>query len=133
MSKPETFSSTITIRRKFEELPLFWRAVPAFGEARAISWRGARLDGEFEVEYNLFTQDRVISNVWVLADNGKFGEEAADRMLNLNADDDERFYLLVLDAIENQYGEHIEEMIQDEISEINAGGPRAVDVVMQAA
>ncbi len=116
MLSSEMLNSTITLRRNFEELPLFWRAQQAAADKPPITWRGVRVDGEFEVAYNVVTDDWFVSDVWLVCDNGQCGRLALDHLVNLDADDDERFYFLVLDAIENRYTDTIEEMIEEHLS-----------------
>lgn len=117
MERAETISSTISIRHKFEELPLFWRHQPAEGDKSKVTWRGARVDGEFEVTYDMFDKDWYVSDVFVLVDNGQVGGAAKDDLVRLNADDDERFYLLLLDRITGRYNEQIEESIAEALAD----------------
>lgn len=91
----------------FEELPLFWQ------HADAIAWRGGLMDGEFEVSVYGPT-DWIITDVAVACDNGKCGAEAKGKLIALNADTDERLYLLVLDAIDHKYASYIEERIAED-------------------
>jgi hypothetical protein len=108
MARATQIPTGFSFRHKFEELPLFW--LYTGGEA----WRGARLDGEFEISAD-GPGDWWISDLWISLDNGKIGPEAKGSLVNLNADDDERFYLLVLDAIDHKYASYIEERIADEM------------------
>lgn len=109
-------SSTIVFACNFEELPLYWRTAPARADRPAIAWRGARIDGRFEVTYHLLEQDWHISDVFLAVDNGQCGEAAKADLINLDADDDERFYFLVLDALTNHYQTMIEEKVANELA-----------------
>lgn len=111
MPKADTIPNTIVLTHQFEELALFWQFTAG------IPFRGARIDGEFELTFHTDDGDWWISDLWIQADNGRVGKEAEGRLLNLNADTDERLYLLVLDALDHQYGFRIEDWIQDELAE----------------
>jgi len=110
MARATRIPTGFSFRHKFEELPLFWLCTG--GEA----WRGARLDGEFEISAD-GPSDWWISDLWLSLDNGKIGGAAKGTLVNLSADDDERFYLLVLDAIDHKYASYIEERIADDVTE----------------
>lgn len=99
-----------SFRHKFEEVPLFWQYTG--NEA----WRTGRIDGEFEVTVER-NGDWIITEVMLAVDNGKIGPEAKGHLLTLDADTDERFYLLALDAIYHRYSSYIDEMIADEAAE----------------
>lgn len=100
----------LSFTHKFEELPLFWQY------ENAVAWRGGLMDGEFEVSVYGPT-DWVITEVAVACDNGKCGAEAKGKLIHLNADTDERLYLLVLDALDHKYASYIEERIAEEADE----------------
>lgn len=109
MTQAHSLPTGFSFRHKFEELPIFHHFVDG------TVWRTGRIDGEFEVEIDA-SGDWFISEVTIETDNGRFGKEAAGRTITLDADKDERFYLLVLDAIDAQYASLIEELIEDEIA-----------------
>lgn len=104
---------------KFEELPLFWQ----FKDGTCF--RTARIDGEFEVAVD-HEDDWTITDIWMEVDNGRNGPHAAGCTLNLDADKDERFYLLVLDAITDKYKAQIEEQIESVRVESSMRAPRAM-------
>jgi hypothetical protein len=117
MSRDNVIPTEVTIKRKFEELALFWSFTPATGDKPATSFRAGKIDGEFEATYNIFNQQWHITDVWVEVDNGKLGSECRWHAQNLDADTDERFYFLVLDALENQYGRSIEDWLDEELAQ----------------
>jgi hypothetical protein len=106
MARATRISTGFSFRHKFEELPLHWHY------ANAVAWRGGLIDGEFEVSFE-GPGDWFISDLSIEVDNGKIGEEAKGRLLQLDADTDERFYLLVLDAIDHKYASYIDERIAE--------------------
>lgn len=108
MAQADTTPTSLHIRKPFEELALFWLYTGG------AAWRGARLDGEFEVTVHP-NGDWIITDVWIAVDNGKTGSEAAGKLINLDADTDERLYLTVLDALDHSYTSRIAEWIADEL------------------
>lgn len=107
MPKATRIPSGFSFTHKFQELPLHWQF------EGGIAWRGCLIDGEFEVSAD-GPDDWWISDVRVAVDNGKLGAEAKGKLITLDADTDERFYLLALDAIDHAYAHFIQEMIDDE-------------------
>lgn len=99
-----------SFRHRFEELALFWQYTGG------IAWRTGRIDGEFEVTVEP-NGDWIVTDVVLAVDNGKIGGEAKGQLLTLDADTDERFYLLALDAIYHSYGSYIEDRVADEAGE----------------
>jgi len=118
MAQATIIPSKLSIRHQFEELPLFWQFEPTTGTKPAVTWRGGMIDGEFEVEYDIFSKDWHVSDLWISADNGQIGAAAKGSLINLNADVDERLYLLVLDIVTFKYEQWIEERISEEISQL---------------
>lgn len=110
MPKADTLPTRFAIRHKFEELAIFWHF------DNGTPWRAGRLDGAFEITYDI-TGDYTVTAVEIAADNGKVGNEADARMIALDADEDESFYLLVLDAIHGQYHTRILEWIDDDLAD----------------
>ncbi len=105
---PRRPASGHQLTHTFEELPLFWQY------ADKIAWRGGLISGQFEVSYD-GPNDWWISDIWIAVDNGKIGAEAKGTLLNLKIEDDDRFYALMLDAIDHRYASYIEERIADEM------------------
>jgi hypothetical protein len=112
MARSATASSTFTIIKPIEELALFWR----FAEGTPMS--AGLIDGEMEItiDMNIDGGDWHVSDVWIDVENHRFGKENKSSRVNLDADRDERFMLLVLDAIEHQYYTRIEAWVQDELA-----------------
>ena len=110
MPKAVRIPTPFSFRHKFEELPLFWMYTGG------TAWRTARIDGEFEVCVDAHG-DWIFCDVAITVDNGAVGEAAKGELIPLNADDDERFYLLVLDALDHRYAGYIDERIRDEADE----------------
>ncbi len=112
MAKALTYPTSFAIRKPFEELALFWKWHAGW------PMQAARIDGEMEITIDMAIEggDWTITDLWISADNGRTGKLAEGALLNLCADDDERFYLLVLDAITHQYGTRIEQWVQDELA-----------------
>lgn len=108
MAQAKFLPTSFTLRRKFEELPLFW----SFHNGQ--TFRGGLLSGEFEIEFDQ-AGEWSISDVWVETDNGKLGVHAQGKLVNLDADKDERFYLTVLDSLTLQYSQDIPYWVDDEI------------------
>lgn len=125
MPKAATSSNAFTIIRPFEGLALFQQFIPAKGKPGELgyqpSWVGyaATVDGEFEVtvDMNVAGGDWIISDLWLSIENGKIGSDCRDAKVNLSGDTDEKFMFLVMDALMNQYGTWIEDVVQDELSE----------------
>ena len=111
MPKAITSSSTFTITKPFQ-VALLWKFV------KGDPMRAGYIDGIFEltIDMDVAGGDWHISDLWISVDNGRLGVHARGEMVNLSADD-ERFYLLVLDALDHQYGTRIEDWVQDELSE----------------
>lgn len=105
-------SNTITLEKEFQ-VALLWKFV------KGDPMRAAYIDGRMEITVDMSVAggDWTVTDLWVEVDNGKVGSHAKGATVNLNADDDERFYLLVLDAIDHQYATRIEAWVQDELSE----------------
>lgn len=101
---------TFSFKISFQELPLFWRY------ADAVAWRGGLIDGEAEVSVH-GPNDWVITDVSVACDNGQLGAAAKGKLINLSADEDERLYLTLLDALDHKYSSYIEERIVEEAIE----------------
>ena len=118
MARAEIIPSEFAITKQFEDLPLFWQFDPATGAKAPITWRGGRIDGEFEVTYNIFSKDWNITNVMVAVDNGEVGAAVRSCLMSLDADVDERLYLLVLDILMLKYARWIEEQIAEEVSQM---------------
>ncbi len=104
--------SSLTITLQFEELALFAQSTIT------DRYYTAMIDGKFEVSapWN-DPSDWHISDIWIIADNGRCGNQCRVNHVNLNADTEERFYLLVLDALTTRYSDRIEEMIEAECAE----------------
>lgn len=102
--------TAFSFTHRFEELSLFWQY------SDATAWRAGRIDGQFEVAVDR-AGDWIITEVAICVDNGKIGAEAKGHLMPLDADADERFYLLLLDAIDHQYASYIDERIAEEAAE----------------
>lgn len=113
MSRALTTPSTFSFIHKFEELPLFTRAVN--GE----SFRGGFIDGEYEVTVSIVDGTWWISDVSISLDNSRMGTEARSSLVNLDADQDERFYITVLDSLTERYFDHIAETVDEELGEMD--------------
>lgn len=109
MPKADTIPTSFSLRKPFEELPLFWQFHSGF------PFRAARIDGEFE-----FTFDRKgewqISDLWIKADNGKVRAEEVELLIQIDGDTNKKFFFVVADAVTNRYGTRIEDWIADELA-----------------
>lgn len=124
MSKPNSPYTTITFRRKFEEMPLLIAGKPGTSPL----WFCGFIDGEFEVSFEPSAPESWwISDVWLSSHNNKMGKEAASNTINLHADTDRHFYLIVLDSVDCQLGRRVPEWIEDELALLDIGLPRARD------
>jgi hypothetical protein len=112
MSRADTFPTTFTIRKQFEDLALV-TLFTASGEA----WMTGHVSGEFEITVSHVDGDWHFSDLWILADNLRMGKEARGGLIHLDADADERLYLAILDALENKYTTYIEEWIDESLAE----------------
>lgn len=113
MAQAYDASSTITLIKPFEELALFWQftaGTPMFA---------GLLDGEFEITIDIDVAggDWHISDLWLQVENYRMGDQNKSARVNLDADRDEKFMLLVMDAIHHQYGSRIEDWVLDELAE----------------
>jgi hypothetical protein len=113
MPRADTFPNTFCLRKPFEELPLFSFSTDKQGE----TYRTGYISGEFEVTVSYLDGDWHFSDLWISANNGKMGAEAKGELLRLDADVDERFFLMVLDVLEARYTTRVEEWIEDELAE----------------
>lgn len=112
MSKHDPIYTTVTFRRKGEEVPLL-----ISGGTRKPLWFCGTIEVEFEVSVEPADPTQWwISDVWMVCDNGKTGKEAAGNVINLDADADRHFYLMVLDSIDHKYGRSVPEWIADELA-----------------
>lgn len=105
-------SSTITLEKEFQ-VALLWKFV------KGDPMRAGYIDGRMEITIDLDVAggDWSVTDIWIDVDNGKVGNQAKGETVNLNADEDMPFYLLVLDALDHQYATRIEAWVQDELSE----------------
>jgi hypothetical protein len=84
---------------------------------------GLLSSGSFEVSYNS-ASDWWISDVYLILENFKFGPDGRTHAYKLDADTDERLYLVVLDALEDRFEESIQEQIEEELADAGIGRPR---------
>jgi hypothetical protein len=120
MPRADTIPTTFTIRKPFEELALVTLFTDS-GEA----WMTGYVSGEFEVTVSQIDGDWHFSDLWISADNKKMGEDARGGLIHLDGDADERLFLAILDALENQYTTYIEEWIELEFLEEGHRRPAA--------
>lgn len=109
MPKANVHLSDRSFERKFEELPLFWNF------QKGTMWRAAYVDGTFEVSYDR-TGAWTISDVHLVVDDGT-GAAGKTKVLRLDGEADEAFYLLVLEALTQRYAGSIEEWIVDDMAD----------------
>ena len=104
--------SAFTIVKPFQ-VALLWKFV------KGDPMRAGYIDGEMEISIDMDVDggDWSVTDLWITVDNGKVGSSARGENVNLSADDDECFYLLVRDAIDHQYATRIEDWVQDELAE----------------
>lgn len=112
MAKAALTPISFNLTRKFEELALF-QAVH-----KSARFHTGLIDGEFTVEFD-HAGEWIISDVAISTDNGKMGAQAESNVITLDADRDEPFYLVVLDALTAQYGETIPYWIDDELGHMS--------------
>jgi hypothetical protein len=108
MARSDFAPTSFSLRKPFEELPLFWQCVSGF------PFRSSRIDGEFEITFDRDGEWQ-ISDLWIKADNGKVRSEEVELLIQIDGDINERFFLTVADAVTNQYHTRIEDWIQDEL------------------
>ena len=114
MAQSNPLYSTITLRRNAEECPLLIK-----DDINAPDWFCGTFEAEFEISVELDDPTQWwISDVWLVCDNGKMGKEAAGNIINLDADKDRHFYLMILDSIDRHYGRFVPEWIEDEIASL---------------
>lgn len=118
MPKAAPTYTTITFRRKFEDTPLLIE-----GGATAPLWFCGLLDGEFEVSFEPGEPHQWwISNAWLACHNGRTGNAAAGKLIELDAEN-RWFYLSILDSIDHAYGSTIPEWVADELALLDIGMP----------
>jgi hypothetical protein len=93
-----------------EELPLF--SYQHKGETLCA----LLVDGWAEVEYD-HSGDWHVTNLRIQCENYKFGTLNRATLANLDADRDERLYLLILDAFDKRYTAYIEQRIAEELAD----------------
>jgi len=103
---------TIQITRQFEELPLLTKYA---GGERLY---GALIDGQYEVTVMTADGEWWISDLWISVDNGKMGTAARGELIHLDADDDQRLYLSILDSLREEHTTAIEEDVERELAEL---------------
>lgn len=116
----DTILNTFPIRKQFEELPLI-TLFTASGEP----WTTGLVSGEFEVTVSHIDGDWHFSDLWISADNGKMGADARGGLISLDADVDEKLFMELLDALEDQYAVYIEEFIEEHFAEEGLRRPAA--------
>ena len=112
MSKHELIFSTLSFRRKAEECPLM-----VTGGIGKQPWFCGTFEAEYEVSFEPGDPTQWwISDASLVCCNLKTDRDAASNIINLDADADRHFYLMILDSIDHKYGRKIPEWIEDEIA-----------------
>jgi hypothetical protein len=106
-----TFPRTSSFVRQFEELALFTEKTAA-GD---LFYAGL-LDGEIEVAYDR-DGDWHIANIDIKIENGRIGENACAKFVNVNPDDAPALYWLLLDRLTDVYAATIAEWVAWELAE----------------
>ena len=106
-------SGTFTLVRPFDDLALFSRFVAG------TTLHAGLLSGEMEISIDpdINGGEWWISDIHLMVENFKPGSFNKSAMVTPDGDSDERFMLLLLDAIADQYGTWIEDLVQDELAE----------------
>jgi len=112
MTRVYDASSTTTLIKEFQ-VSLLWKFV------KGEPLRAGDITGEMEITIDMDVAggDWTVTDLWVSADNGKLRSQARGELVHLDGDDDERFMLMVLDAIDHQYATRIENWVMDELAE----------------
>ena len=118
MAQAEIIPSEFSFLHQFDELPLFWQFQPAVGMQAPIRWRGGEIAGQFEITYNIFSQDHFVSDLWISVHNGETGPAAKGELVRVTVETDDRLYWLMRDIIDLKYASMIEERIAEEISQL---------------
>jgi len=120
MPRADTIPNTFTIQKPFEDVALV-TLFTSTGEA----WETGHVSGKFEITVSNVDGDWHFSDLWISASNMKMAPDARGGLVHLDGDADERLFLTILDALENQYTSYIEEWIEEAFLEEGTRRPAA--------